>query len=373
MTKKDEVLLVLEDSTVFKGYKAGYFPEDAVVAGEVVFNTALAGYQEVITDPSYKGQIICFTYPHIGNYGINEQYSERDKPFCEAVIVRNLAKYPSFRDTTMSLEEFLYSHRIPAITSVDTRALTRHLRNYGSLRAAAGSLDKDTLLQVALNSPGTLQQDLVRLVTKSKTNYFKSKVKSDLNIVVFDFGVKNSTIGYLTQFANVTVVPANTKAEDIIKNNILSGKKVDGVLLSNGPGDPAALGYIVKEIKVLIGKIPIFGICLGHQLLAQALNLKTYKLRFGHHGANHPVKRLKDGRVEITSQNHNYAVDPDGLNGDIEITHINLNDNVLEGLRCASYGCFSVQYHPEAAPGPYDSIYLFEEFRDLINQWRSHA
>jgi carbamoyl-phosphate synthase small subunit len=370
--KNNSVNLVLQDGTSFRGVKRGYFPQDKIMVGEVVFNTALLGYQEVITDPSYKGQIICFTYPHIGNYGINQLYSEREKAYCEGVIAKHITENPSFRASEMTLEQFLIENQIPALSGVDTRALTKHIRTFGSLKAAAGDLSKNELVELANSFPGTDNQDLVKDVTYKALRSFPSSTDTGLNVAVYDFGVKKSTIKSLCAFANVTVIPAHSSANDLLDGSLL-GVVPDGILLSNGPGDPSALNYIVKEIKLLLGKVPIFGICLGHQILAQALNLKTYKLQFGHHGANHPVKRLSDGKVEITSQNHNYAVDPNGLKGDVEITHINLNDGVVEGLRSDSFRCFSVQYHPEAAPGPYDARYLFDQFKQLILDRRANA
>jgi carbamoyl-phosphate synthase small subunit len=349
-------LLVTADGAVFAGEAAG--TPAGIATGELVFNTAMSGYQEIITDPSYAGQVVAFTSTHIGNYGTNDDDDEARRPHCRGIVVRDLATLPSNWRSTESLEAFLQRHRVPAITGVDTRRLTRHLRQAGAVPCAFGTASEADLRAAATAAPGTDGVDLVSGVTTTGTTTFGN---GPLRIVAFDFGVKATMVRQLSALGTVTVVPASTSASDVL------ALEPDGVFLSNGPGDPAALGGPTGTISDLVGRVPIFGICLGHQLLATALGGTTYKLPFGHHGANHPVQRLETGVVEITSQNHNYAVAADSI-PDVEITHVNLNDGVIEGFRSLSAEAFSVQYHPEAAPGPHDARYLFGEFSDLMGR-----
>ena len=355
-----DAALVLADGTVFEGEAMGA-PAD-VATGEVVFNTVLSGYQEVITDPSYAGQIIAFTYPHIGNYGISEADSESARPFCRGVIIRELAHRPSNWRSTVDLDTWLDVHGVPGITGVDTRRLTRHIREAGSMPCAFGTADETTLKAAAAAESGTEGIDLVAGVT---TPVRYTVGDGPLRVVAYDYGIKTSILRQLGAMATVEVVPASTPAQELL------AQPVDGVFLSNGPGDPAAVTYAITNIAMLLGQVPVFGICLGHQLLATALGGETYKLPFGHHGGNHPVQRLRDGAVEITSQNHNYAVVQGSLDS-ADVTHLNLNDGVVEGLKCRDVPAFSVQYHPEAGPGPHDARYLFEEFKDLMTRAQAH-
>ncbi len=354
--------LVLADGTTFEGYAAGYLPEGGVTTGEFVFNTALSGYQEVITDPSYAGQVITFTYPHIGNYGVTPLDDEAARPWCRGVVVRELAARRSNWRSVEDLETFLVRHRVPAIVGVDTRRLTRHLRSHGALAGAFGAGDRDSVSAAARTATGTDGQDYVTAVTTPSTY---TRGAGDRHVVAYDYGVKETMVAQLARRFRVTVVPAGTSADEV------RSLRPDGVFLSNGPGDPAALVTHVDEIGRLVGTVPIFGICLGHQLLATALGARTFKLPFGHHGSNHPVQDLASGRVEITAQNHNYAVSPDSLERAV-ISHVNLNDGVIEGLSSRAERCFSVQYHPEAGPGPHDARYLFERFDHLLSgHWES--
>jgi len=355
-----EAQLVLADGTVFEGEAVGHIPADGVAAGEVVFNTALAGYQEIVTDPSYAGQIITFTYPHIGNYGINERDDEAREPRCRGVIVRDLARRASNWRATEDLDAFFKRHKIPAIAGIDTRRLTRHIRDAGALPGAFGTADQATLRAAAQQDGGTDGRDLASEVTTG-VSYTAGPENASLYVVAYDFGIKRSILDQLVAAGcHVEVVPARTRASDVI------AREPDGVFLSNGPGDPAAVTNAVDAVGVLLGQVPIFGICLGHQIMCLALGARTFKLRFGHHGGNHPVRHLPTGRVEITSQNHNYAVVADSLPAGTEVTHLNLNDGDIEGVRTPHLAAFSVQYHPEAGPGPHDARYLFQEFTDLM-------
>jgi len=356
---REPARLVLADGSVFEGEAFGAVPADGVSTGEAVFNTVLSGYQEVITDPSYAGQVIAFTYPHIGNYGVNAADDEAARPHCRGVIVRDLADAPSNFRSEGTLEGFLTGHGVSGITGVDTRRLTRHLRDHGSVPCAFGTAQESDLLAAARGAEPTDGRDLVSTVTTATTLVRGS---GPYRVVAYDFGIKEAMLRQLGDLATVTVVPASTPAEAVLDLG------PDGIFLSNGPGDPAALPGIIGEVRRLVdhGRVPAFGICLGHQLLASALGATTYKLPFGHHGGNHPVRRTATGRVEITSQNHNYAVAADSL-GATEVTHVNLNDGVIEGLRSTEVPAFSVQYHPEAGPGPHDARYLFEEFRMLMD------
>jgi carbamoyl-phosphate synthase small subunit len=351
-------ILVLSDGATFEGCAAGYLPEDGVVAGEFVFNTALSGYQEVLTDPSYAGQVICFTYPHIGNYGVTALDDESDRVRCSAVVVRELTDLPSNWRSTRSLEEFLVASQLPALVGVDTRRLTRHLREHGALAGAFGHAEPDVVRSAARTARGTDGQDLVRAVT-TRESYVRGD--GDLHVVAIDYGIKRTMVEQLARRFRVTVVPSTTGADEV------RALAPDGLFLSNGPGDPAALDAEIAVLGDLLGTVPIFGICLGHQLLASALGGTTHKLAFGHHGSNHPVRDLATGRVEITAQNHNYAVTADSLRRGV-VSHVNLNDEVIEGIASMSERCFSVQYHPEAGPGPHDARYLFERFETLLRR-----
>jgi len=353
-------VLVLADGTTFEGYAAGHLAESGVTTGEFVFNTALSGYQEVITDPSYAGQIISFTYPHIGNYGVTPLDDEALRPWCRGIVVRDLTTVHSNWRATLGLEALLIQHRIPAIVGVDTRRLTRHLRQFGALPGAFGHASEDVVRAAAATAVGTDATDFVSQVT---TPMAYTRGDGDLHIVAIDYGIKTTMVRQLADRFRVTVVPASTSAEGI------HDLRPDGVFLSNGPGDPAALGAQVAVVRDLIDSVPLFGICLGHQLLATALGATTYKLPFGHHGSNHPVADLATGRIEITAQNHNYAVAPDSLARGV-VSHVNLNDGVIEGVAAAAERCFSVQYHPEAGPGPHDARYLFDRFDTLVRTGR---
>jgi carbamoyl-phosphate synthase small subunit len=358
-----EALLVLADGTMFEGAAVGAEPPGGVATGEVVFNTVMSGYQEVITDPSYAGQVITFTYPHIGNYGVAPDDDESRRPFCRGVVVRDLARRPSNWRAAEDLGSFLARHGVPGIAGVDTRRLTRHIREAGSMPCAFGTAPPDTLKEAARREPGTDGVDLVATVTTAAPYHYGD---GPLRVVAYDFGIKRTILRHLSGLATVEVVPAATPADDVL------ARRPDGVFLSNGPGDPAAVAGAVEAIRGLLGRVPVFGICLGHQLLATALGGRTFKLKFGHHGGNHPVRRVATGAVEITSQNHNYAVSDGSVPG-ADVSHLNLNDGVIEGLRCRDLPAFSVQYHPEAGPGPHDARYLFAEFRRLMTEGAAGA
>lgn len=362
--------LVLEDGTVFAGKSFGA-PGEAL--GEVVFNTSMTGYQEILTDPSYKSQIVTMTYPLIGNYGVNEEDIESSGIYVEGFVVKEACKYPSNFACTKSLGEYLIENNVIGIEDIDTRALTRHIRLAGAMKAAiyAGEEEPDAeaLARKAKDWEGLVDVDIVKYVTCKEKYLFESTPgrecngKDTYNVVAMDFGIKYNILRVLrTLDCKVTVVPATATADDIL------AEKPDGVFLSNGPGDPAAVTYAIETIKGLIGKVPVFGICLGHQLLTLALGGKTYKLKFGHHGGNHPVRNQRTRKIGITSQNHGFCADIDSLkNCGVEMTHVNLNDHTCEGIADFSRRIFSVQYHPEASPGPHDSGYLFEQFIEIMN------
>ncbi len=349
--------LVLRDGTVFEGELIGS-QANTISSGEVVFHTGLTGYQEVISGPSYAGQIITFTTPHIGNYGTTPVDNEANRVHARGVIVREEARRESNWRSDQSLDSYLKAMGISGIAGIDTRRLTRILRDTGAMPGAFGSTDFDTLLQAAKNEVGTSGVALVDQVT-TKQSYVVGS--GHYKVVAYDFGIKSTILRCLSEIATVTVVPASTTAQEVMALN------PHGVFLSNGPGDPEAVVGAPQHIRTLVdGGMPVFGICLGHQLLTLALGGSTFKLPFGHHGANHPVRNLRKGTVEITSQNHNFCVDASSLDGIADITHTNLNDLTNEGMSVRDSRAFSVQYHPEAGPGPHDSRYLFNEFRQLM-------
>ncbi len=350
-----EAALVLADGSVFEGEAIG--ASVPVATGEVVFNTVLSGYQEVITDPSYAGQIITFTYPHIGNYGTAPVDDEAARTHCRGVIVRDLARRHSNHRAESSLDAMLAARGVPGIAGIDTRRLTRVLRDTGAMPGAFGTASESDLLSAARSERGTDGIDLVATVSTAAPYTFGSGPR---RVVAFDFGIKTTILRCLADIATVEVVPASTSVDDVL------ARRPDGVFLSNGPGDPAAVPYAVETIRQLVGEVPLFGICLGHQLLGRALGGSTFKLPFGHHGGNHPVRHEASGHVEITSQNHNFCVDPESLGGRVVVTHLNLNDRTNEGMRVVDAPAFSVQYHPEAGPGPHDSRYLFAQFDRLM-------
>ena len=355
----EPALLVLADGTTFEGEAFGA-PAGAAATGELVFNTALSGYQEIITDPSYAGQVVTFTYPHIGNYGTNPDDDECARPHVRGIVTRDLAVRPSNHRSTESLDAFLARHGVPGITGIDTRRLTRHLRDRGAVPGAFGT-DEAAVRAAAAAATGTDGIDLAATVTAPEP-YTVGDDDAPFTVVAYDFGIKRTILRHLTGAGcRVEVVPASTPASEVI------ARAPDGVFLSNGPGDPAAVAGAPANARLLVESgLPLFGICLGHQILGLALGADTYKLPFGHHGGNHPVRHEATGRVEITSQNHNYAVEPGSMDRDVEITHVNLNDGVVEGLRLTDAPVFSVQHHPEAGPGPHDAAYLFEEFTNLM-------
>ena len=369
-----KAVLLLEDGTVFEGKGFGAKGQSC---GEVVFNTSMSGYQEILTDPSYHEQIITMTYPLIGNYGTNEADWESRKLFVRGLIVKENCPYASSWRNQASLDQYLQDNAVVGLEGIDTRKLVRHIRTQGAMRGILSSSETAvTKLKAKLDQyPGLVGRDIVQDVTTTKAyGWNKGTVdvikgtealpKTEFKVVAIDYGIKQNILRLLRSHGcRVTVVPAQTSAKAIL------GKKPDGVFLSNGPGDPAAVHYGIETVAALLGKVPIFGICLGHQILALALGGKTYKLKFGHRGANHPVQDLDTGKIEITCQNHGFCVDLESLKGkDVELTHINLNDNTLEGLRCQKSKAFSVQYHPEASPGPHDSAYLFQSFIALMKK-----
>jgi len=369
----NRALLVLADGTTIVGTS---FAAEGERIGEVVFNTSLTGYQEILTDPSYTGQIVVMTYPHIGNYGVNPEDVESRRPFVEGIVVREACPRPSNWRSTASLADYLRQHGIPGISGIDTRALTRHLRDAGAMMGILSTVDLDpqSLLAKVQTAPSIVGRDLVRMVTCPLPYAWDEGMGSSWGnavplpqwtVVVYDFGVKYTILRSLRSVGcSVCVVPATTPAEQVL------AMRPDGVVLSNGPGDPSALPYACAAVRGLLGRVPIFGICLGHQILGLALGGRTYKLKFGHHAGNHPVKNLQTGAVEITAQNHGFAVDLDSIPGHpCQATHISLNDGTIEGMAHRSLPAFSVQYHPEASPGPHDSRYLFDAFIRMMADW----
>ncbi len=369
MRSLQKAVLGLEDGRTFQGASFG---ADGTAFGEMVFNTSMSGYQEILTDPSYAGQIVCMTYPLIGNYGVNEEDVESRRPWVEGFVVREASRIVSNWRSTESLSSYLIRNNIVGLEQIDTRALVRHIRDKGAMRAGLSTVDLDpkALLDQVLASPEMSHRELASAVTvkeqfeykKAETRPVGSVSEAKFHVVAFDFGVKTNSLREFSKFGcRITVVPAGTTAEEVL------ALKPDGIFLSNGPGDPASMTQVVEEIKKLTeSQTPMFGICLGHQLIGSAFGGETYKLKFGHRGGNQPIKDLTTGKIEITSHNHGFAVDAASLPPDIEVTHINLNDQTVAGLRHRSLPVFSVQYHPESAPGPHDSEYLFERFIDLM-------
>lgn len=374
-SKPKKACLVLENGTLFTGQSIGF---NGYTEGEIVFNTSMTGYQEILTDPSYNGQIVTMTYPLIGNYGCNPEDVESRQAWVEGFVIKELAALPSNWRKQETLVDFLKKHKIVAIQGVDTRKLTKMIRSGGAQRALITTQNDDikSLQKRVKKIPSIVGADLASEVTAEKPyrwregiyewpKGYSAKKKFKYFVVAYDFGIKRNILRSLvSNRIDVLVVPARTSWEEVLK------MKPDGVLLSNGPGDPAPIEYAIENIRNLIGKIPIFGICLGHQLLALALGGKTFKLKFGHRGANHPVKNLETGAIEITSQNHGFAVDIDSLKGRAKLTHLNLNDMTSEGLSIKEKFLFSVQYHPESSPGPRDSLYLFQDFIQMMEDFK---
>ncbi len=370
--ERSRAIIALEDGAVFEGMS---FAAGGEKTGEVVFNTSMTGYQEILTDPSYKGQIVTMTYPLIGNYGVNEDDVESIKPHVEGFIVREYSPISSSWRAQGDLSQFLKSHGILGIEGVDTRALTKHIRIAGAMKAIISTEDmnKDRLIEKAKASPGLIGRDLVKEVTCLAPYAWESRSSAPFpppsisgehrhRVIAMDLGIKHNILRLLESLGcEITVVPASATADEILSFH------PDGIVVSNGPGDPEGVPYAIETTRELIGQKPIWGICLGHQILGLALGGRTYKLKFGHHGGNHPVKDLKKGKVSITAQNHGFCVDIDSLSGEeSDVTHVNLNDQTLEGMRHRKLPIVSVQFHPEASPGPHDALYLFEDFIEMM-------
>lgn len=392
-----KAILALEDGLYFEGTAFG---TPATASGEICFNTSMTGYQEVLTDPSYRGQLVSMTYPLIGNYGVNPLDCESDGPHVRGFVIEELCRVPSSWRSSESLDAYLKRHGIPGIEGVDTRALTRHLRDKGAMRSCLAHGDDllpDEVIASAKAAEGMLGKDFVQEVSAGENyewdptgeesgewtipnpsdpaaglrsqglDHFRDIPEPRYEIVAYDFGIKRNMLRRLRQSGfRVHVVNSRTPASEVL------ARSPDGVFLSNGPGDPAALSYIHEEVQQLLGKVPVFAICLGHQILGHAFGGRTFKLKFGHRGGNQPVKDLRSGKVAITSQNHGFAIDPASLPESVEVTHVNLNDGTVEGMAHREYPVFSVQYHPEAAPGPNDAAYFFEEFAKLIDRERGN-
>lgn len=355
-----KAILVLEDGRAFEGTSFG---AEGETFGEMVFNTSMSGYQEILTDPSYAGQIVAMTYPLIGNYGTNADDVESRRPWAEGFVVREASRIASNFRSTMSLQDYLKTNNIVGIEHIDTRALVRHIRDKGAMRAGLSTVSNaDELLEKVRFAPEMANRELASSVTVNESYEYPATGDQRFHVVAFDFGVKTNSLRELSKFGcRVTVVPTDTPADAVL------ALQPDGIFLSNGPGDPASMQSVVSEVKKLTeSRTPMFGICLGHQLIGSAFGGSTYKLKFGHRGGNQPIKDLTTGKIEITAHNHGFAVDADSLPADVEVTHINLNDHTVAGLRHKTLPVFSVQYHPESAPGPHDSEYLFERFIDLM-------
>ena len=363
MKTNTSAILLFEDGREFHGNSLGYIGE---TTGEICFNTGMSGYQEILTDPSYCKQIVTMTSPHIGNYGVNTEDIESERIQVAGFIIKEATDIPSNWRSTQSIGNYLNEQKIVGIKNVDTRSITRHIRDKGAMNGIISAIDSniDSLKQKLLQVPSMSGLDLAKLVTTKKSyTWSKNKSAKKYKVAAIDYGIKHNILRLLESYGcKVTVFPANTSANEIIEFS------PDGIFLSNGPGDPAAVTYGIDTVKSLLGIKPIFGICLGHQILSLALGAKTFKLKFGHRGINHPVKNNETGVVEITSQNHGFAVDLNSLPKNIVSTHINLNDNTSEGIRCKDIPAFSVQYHPESSPGPHDSRYLFQQFIDMMKK-----
>lgn len=363
MSKSNPAIILLEDGRSFRGTAFGFKGE---AFGEMVFNTSMTGYQEILTDPSYAGQIVCMTYPLIGNYGVNESDVESRRPWAEGFVVKEASRIASNWRSTESLQSYLARNNIVGIEGIDTRALVRHIRDKGAMRAVISTTDLDeiSLQEKVRSSPDMKGRELATEVTAEASFEYPSAAESRYHIVAYDFGVKTNSLREFAKFGcRVTVVPAGTSADEVLS------LEPDGIFLSNGPGDPASMQAVIEEIrKLAASQKPMFGICLGHQLIGQAFGGRTFKMKFGHRGGNQPIKNLTTGKVEITSHNHGFAVDADSLPVDVEVTHLNLNDNTVAGLRHKVLPVFSVQYHPESAPGPHDSEYLFEQFVRMMEK-----
>lgn len=360
MAHSAPALLALEDGRVFRGTAVGATGE---AAGEVVFNTCMTGYQEVLTDPSYRGQIVAMTYPLIGNCGVNPEDVESRRPFLSGFVMRECCRTPSNWRATQSLPDYLTAHNVIGIDEIDTRALTRHIREAGAMRGVLSSVDgsPDSLVAKAQAAPGLLGRDLVQEVTTEATYVRPPHGDARFRVVAFDLGVKYNILHHLiSRECEVIVVPAQASLDEV------RAHKPDGLFLSNGPGDPEGVPNLVPRIRTLIEEYPTFGICLGHQMLSLALGLRMFKLPFGHHGGNQPIRNIRTGRIEIAAENHGFAAQRDSLPPHVQETHLNLNDETLEGIRHRDLPCFSVQFHPEASPGPHDSAYLFDEFMTVL-------